>query len=783
MFKINPESAILPRLRDPGLIRSAVVIGAGSMGSGIAAHLANAGVAVLLLDRPGNGAARNALAQAGIARQLAAGGFMHPLLAADVEVGNVEDDMPRAAKADWIVEAVFEDPKIKRDLYARIDAVRAPGSIVSSNTSTIPLSVLLDGMSDRFAADFVVTHFFNPPRMMDLLEIVTTPRTDPAVATRIGRIGREVLGKTVIECRDTPGFIANRIGNFWMSVAVLEAKRLGLTVEEADAIMSRPFGIPRTGIFGLMDFVGLNLIPLVWGSFMQILPKDDLHRQFDITVDPFLAAMLDKGLTGRFGPGGFYRRKDAAGQRVDEVIDFTSAEYRPRTAPGLASLQAADLRTLLQGDDRGSVYAWSVFSTLIRYTARIAPSIAPDVAAIDTAMRLGYNWRLGPFGLADQIGADWIVARLETEGHDIPPLLRDAAKAGGFYPAPDQMLATDGAILTESAAGVTMTAAALRRARGPVSGNAAASVLDMGHGVALLEIHTKMNAIDLDVVAVIEALPELVARNFHALVIGSDTARAFSAGARLDVFVDHVTRRDWSGLDAFVARGQRAWSGLKYAPFPVVAAVSGLALGGGAELMLHADRVLAQAEARIGLPERKVGIIPGWGGVTQLLLRAQEENGDPMAAGIRAFNVIFGAEVAGSADLARQAGFLRATDRVILQHAALLQTARTLALDMAAGYRVADPALLLAAGAALKNEARVAVLALMAGGGGLTDTDAGIAEVLAHVLAGGDAVSGATLTEADFHRLERDAIQELARHPMSQARLRHMLEFNRALAN
>ncbi|GGH62958.1 3-hydroxyacyl-CoA dehydrogenase [Frigidibacter albus] len=783
MFEGKTEGAILPRLRDPGLIRSAVVIGAGSMGSGIAAHLANAGVPVLLLDRPGDGEARNAPAQAGITRQLAGGGFMHARLASLVEVGNVEDDLPRAAEADWIVEAVFEDPAIKRDLYARIDAVRAPGSIVSSNTSTIPLSVLLEGMSDRFAADFVVTHFFNPPRVMELLEIVTTPRTDPAVARRIGRIGREVLGKTVVECRDTPGFIANRIGNFWMSVAVLEARRLGLSVEEADAIMSRPFGIPRTGIFGLMDFVGLNLVPLVWGSFMRILPEDDLHRQFDITVDPFLAYMLEKGLTGRFGPGGFYRRKDASGQRVDEVIDFTSAEYRLRAEPALASLEAGDLRTLMQGDDRGSAYAWSVFSALIRYAAQIAPAIAPDVAAIDTTMRLGYNWQLGPFTLADRIGADWIVARLESEGHDIPPLLRSAAKAGGFYPAPDRLLSTDGATTGNNAAAVAMSAAALRRARGPVSGNAAASVLDMGHGVALLEIHTKMNAVDLDVVEVIEALPGLVARNFQALVIGSDNARAFSAGARLDVFVDHVAGQDWPGLDAFVARGQRAWSGLKYAPFPVVAAVGGLALGGGAELMLHADRVLAHAEARIGLPERKVGIIPGWGGVTQLLLRAQEELGDPVAAGMRAFNVIFAAEVAASADLARQAGFLRADDRVVLQQAGLLQAARTLALAMTAGYRAAAPAQLLAAGAALKESARSMVQARLSGGGGPTDTDAGIAEVLAHVLAGGDAAAGTSLAETDFYRLERDAIQELARRPTSQARLVHMLKNNRSLAN
>jgi 3-hydroxyacyl-CoA dehydrogenase len=774
--------AVLPRLYDKSLVTRAAVIGAGSMGSGIAAHLANAGVPVLLLDRPGEDLDRNAPARSGVERQLAAGGFMHPALAALVDIGNVEDDLHRIAEADWIVEAVFEDAEIKRDLYARIDRIRKPGAIVSSNTSTIPLSVLLDGMGEGFAADFVVTHFFNPPRVMQLLEIVTTQATDPQTALRIGRIGREVLGKTVVECRDTPGFIANRIGNFWMSVAVLEAMRLGLTVEEADAVMSRPFGIPRTGIFGLMDFVGLNLIPLVWGSFMRILPAGDLHRRFDITTDPFLAAMLDRGLTGRFGPGGFYRRKDATGNHVDEVIDFSNGQYRPRASVALDSVAAADLRGVMEGHDRGATYAWSVFSALIRYAAEIAPEIASDVAAVDTTMRLGYNWREGPFAIADRIGARWIAEKLAAEGQEVPPLLRIAAEAGGFYPAPGKALATDGRVISDNAAGATLTAAALRKAQMPVSGNAAASVLDMGDGIALLEIHTKMNAVDLDVVAVVETIPDLVARDFRALVIGSDNARAFSAGARLDVFVDHVVRQDWAGLTAFVARGQLAWSGLKYAPFPVVAAVAGLALGGGAELMLHSDRILAHGEARIGLPERKVGIIPGWGGVTQMLLRAQSAIPDPVAAGLHAFEVIVCAESSVSADAAREAGFLRPEDRILLSQAHLLQAAREIASGLAGAYQPPSRATLLAGGPVLRD-AIVSRIAALRATAGFSETDAAICTALAHILAGGDAAEGARLSEADFYQLERAAILGLAQRPESQARLAYMLAHNRPLAN
>lgn len=781
MLEGKNNSAILPRLRDPQLLKRAVVIGAGSMGSGIAAHLANAGIPVLLLDRPSGEGGRNAAAEAGVQRQLTSGGFMHPDLAALVETGNVDDDLPRVAEADWIVEAVFEDPEIKRDLYKRIDALRAPGSIVSSNTSTIPLSVLLEGMSDGFAGDFVVTHFFNPPRIMQLLEIVTTPLTDPSAATRIGRIGREVLGKTVVECRDTPGFIANRVGNFWMSVAVLEAMRLGLTVEEADAVMSRPFGIPRTGIFGLFDFVGLNLVPLVWGSFMRILPKDDMHHRFDITGNPFLADMLARGLTGRFGPGGFYRRKDEAGNRVDQVIDLLTGEYRPRAQPAVASLRAPDLRSLMEADDRGAAYAWSVYSALIRYASLIAPEIASDVAAVDTTMRLGYNWREGPFALADRIGLDWIIARLEADGHEVPVLLRRAAEAGGFYPSPGAFLATDGGVVAPAVSDGPLTVAALRKARSPVRENAGAALLDMGRGVALLEIHTKMNAIDLDVVELVEALPALVERDFQALVIGSDNARAFSAGARLDVFVDHVGRQDWAGLDAFVARGQQAWSGLKYAPFPVVSAVVGLALGGGCELMLHSDRIVAHAEARIGLPERSVGIIPGWGGVTQMLLRAQEQLADPTEAGLRAFEVISGAGVTGSVDLARQENFLRETDCILLSQAHLLQVARDHAAQLVQAYRAPEPARLLVAGSVLEAAVRDRFDRFRAAG--FSDTDLGICEVLAHVLAGGKAAPGDRLSEEDFHRLERMAIQELARRPTSQERLMHMLAHNKPLAN
>jgi len=319
-------------------LRRAAVIGAGSMGSGIAAHLANAGIPVLLLDIVPEGALdRDRLAKAGIERQLATGGFMHAGRAELVKAGNVEDHLDLIADADWIVEAVFEDLEVKRALYRRIEQIRRDDSIVSSNTSTIPLAQLIDGQTARFAGDFVITHFFNPPRQMQLVELVRGEHTRPEIIERAWAMVEQGLGKTVILCHDTPGFIANRVGNYWMSVATLEAKRQGLTVEEADTVMSTPFGIPRTGIFGLFDYVGINLVPLVWGSFMKTLAADDAHRAHDLTAEPLFTQMLAQGLTGRAGPGGFYRRKGPDGAKVDDVLDLETGLYRARRPAAVRS--------------------------------------------------------------------------------------------------------------------------------------------------------------------------------------------------------------------------------------------------------------------------------------------------------------------------------------------------------------------------------------------------------------------------------------------------------------
>ena len=765
-------------------LKHAAVIGAGSMGSGIAAHLANAGIEVDLLDVvPEADEDRDKLAKAGIERQLKSGGFMHPDLTARIRPGNVEDNFDRIAEADWIIEAVFEDLQIKRDLYRRVETARKEGSIVSSNTSTIPLKDLTKERGERFARDFVVTHFFNPPRIMKLLEIVSNDQTDPGVVARVGRIADHLLGKSNIMCFDTPGFIANRVGNYWMSVASMEAFRLDLTVEETDAVIGRPFGIPRTGIFGLFDFVGIQLVPLVWGSFMNTLPDEDDHRNFDITRDATFAAMLDKGLTGRFGPGGFYRRKNEAGERVNEVLDLDSLEYRAARSVDLPCLADwADLKKLCSHDDRGAQYAWSVLSRFVAYSAEVAGEIAENIGDIDLAMRLGYNWKKGLFALADQVGTAWIVERMDAEGRAVPALLRQAAENGGFYPAEGQMQKPGGGLQAVKPVAGVLTLASVKKGSGRIAGNGSASIWDLGDGVAGFEIHTKMNACDEDVVAMAGQAVDVVNSDFRGLVIGSDNPRTFSAGARLDVFVRLCEAGDWEGLDDFVATGQRAFHNLKYADFPVVAAAGGLALGGGAELSMHSDHVVAHSELYAGLPERNVGILPGWGGVTQLLLRHQRRSGEAIAGAEAAFEAVISCQITGSALQARDIGLLRQSDSIVMNRDRLLSAAKFKVIELSADYRAPVRARISAGGSSL-YDVLLAFARNRMDDGEFTATDLEISRQAAGVVAGMDLPQEAGCDELAFMALERRAILALARQERTQERLRHMLATNKPLKN
>ncbi|SNT32794.1 3-hydroxyacyl-CoA dehydrogenase [Tardiphaga sp. OK246] len=784
MTKNKPISQIISyaEMNRTPLIQKAAVIGAGSMGSGIAAQFANAGIPVLLLDVVPEGASdRSALAKDGVERQLKAGGFMHSDLSNLVETGNIEDDLSRLAEADWIVEAVFEDLKVKQLLYRKVDAVRRQGSIVSSNTSTIPLSQLIEGASKAFQRDFIITHFFNPPRHMLLLELVSSPATAIDLFARAKEIGEIVLGKNTVICRDTPGFIANRIGNYWMSVAAVEAERRKLSVEEADAVMGEPFGIPRTGIFGLFDYVGINLVPLVWGSLMRTLAPEDAHRKHDITVEPLFMDLLSRGLIGRFGPGGFYRRKAADGSRIDEVLDLPSRSYRSRAKPQFdIKARGGDLRALCESEDEAGRYAWAVLSHLIHYSAEMAPEISDDVAAIDLSMRLGYNWKLGPFQLADKVGLSWLIDRFNAQGWTVPALLTRANELGGFYPG-GIPLGSDGNLYESGEEVDQLSFAAVKKAGALISGNGSASIWDLGNGVAGFEIHTKMNACDLGVVEQVEIALARIPEGFTALVIGSDNRRAFSAGAKLDVFIEHASNGNWNALEQFVARGQKAWLGLKYAPFPVIAAAGGLALGGGCELMMHSDEIVAHSELNAGFPERHVGIIPGWGGITQMLLRGYERTGKASEAAQLAFDTIARADVTSSAIIAKARGILRPKDAIAMNRDRVFTVARERAIAASRAY--APPAIVsIPTGGSEVRERLEENISILSGLEGFTETDIIIARKLAWVISGGKQSADA-LSEEELMRLELQAFMELMREPVTLARLEHMRATNKPLRN
>ncbi len=734
-------------VKESGIARAAV-IGAGAMGSGIAAQFANAGVPVDLLDIAGDGD-RDGPARAGIARQIAAGGFMDGSAAALVRPGNLDDHLDRLATADWIVEAVIEDLAIKRALFARIAAVRRPGCVVSSNTSTIPRAALVHGLPADFARDVLITHFFNPPRHMRLVELVVGPDAQH-IGARAGTAARVVLGKDVVPCRDTPGFIANRIGCFWIAAAALKAARMGLTVEEADAVHAA-LGIPRTGVFGLLDLVGLDLVPHVWGSLMATLPATDALQAHDLPGWAVIRDLLAQGRFGRKTGAGFYR-KGPDGTR--EALDLATGTYRPlapvdpQTLPG----GGRDVAALVTDSGRFGRYAAAVLSQVLAYAAEHGPDIAGDVGAVDVAMELGYSWREGPFRLAERAGLRPLAAALDT----VPPLL-SRGLAEGFY-RDGQALYTSDPGRAPAAAPAILTGAA------EVLANPAASLRDLGEGVACFRLDARMGTFSPAVLDLLEPALDLAARDFRALVLAGGDGRGFSAGADLAHFAGFLDRGDTAALDRFVARGQNLFLAMKYLSVPVVAAVHGVTLGGGCEFALHADRIIAHAEANIGLPEARLGLLPGWGGCTQLLLRHHQVGGpDPLAA---AFDALRGGLTTGSALQARAARFLRPGDGIVMHAGDLIPAAKAAALAMAKDYTPPPQAVMPTAAAT--DHAR-----LMARiDAGAAEDERGLASAIADVLCGGAA---GYLTEADMMALERRALVTLAAGPAARARIAEFL--------
>ncbi len=767
------------------------VIGAGVMGAGIAAHVTNAGVPVLLLDRvPDEGDDRDAIATGAVEKLIKAdpAPFMHKSNAGLITPGNVDDHLGQLSGCDWIIEAVAENLEIKQSLYRKIEEARKPGSIVSSNTSTIPLARLTRGLGERFARDFLIAHFFNPPRYMRLLELVTGPDTRADAAAAVREFADVRLGKGVVKCKDTPGFIANRIGIYWLQCAVIEAMDGGVSIEEADAVLGRPMGFPKTGVFGLLDLVGLDLMPHILDSLAQALPDgDDFHA---VNRDPeLIRAMIADGYTGRKGKGGFYRLKVDSGERVKEAMDLDSRAYQAAAKPKLASVAAARKggpRALLEHPDKGGRYAWRVMSRTLAYAASLVPEIADDIVAVDEAMRLGYNWKSGPFELMDKIGPAWFAERLAADGQAVPDLLA-AAGAESFYRTRAgrlQHLGVDLAYADVTRPEGVLLLTDIKAGTRPLARNWAASLWDAGDGVCCLEFHSKMNSIGPGIIAMMWKAVKIVGRDHKALVIYNEGSN-FSVGANLGLVVVPAMVRAWFLIRLLIWFGQKAFMALKYAPFPVVAAPSGLALGGGCEVLLHSDAVQAHAETYAGLVETAVGIVPAWGGCKEMLMRwdaSPDRPGGPMPPVTKVFEMLSMASVAKSAAEARDFLILRPSDGITMNRDRLLADAKARALALVDGYAPPGPREISLPGPSAKVAMDMAVRGFRLRGLA-TPHDAVVAGVLAGVLSGGDTDATETLAEDDLLALERAAIAKLVRTPATIARVKHMLKTGKPLRN
>lgn len=770
-------------------IKRVCVIGSGVMGAGIAAQVANAGVPVLLLDIvPKEGANRNAIAEGAVTRMLKTdpAPFMGKAAAKLVETGNIDDHLDRIADCDWIIEVVVERLDVKQALYAWIEEKRRDGSVVSSNTSTIPLADLVAGLPERFQRDFIITHFFNPPRYMRLLEIVAGPLSDPAAVKRVADFADVKLGKAVVDAKDSPGFIANRIGTLWMQAAVNAAFDLGLTVEEADAIGGRPMGVPKTGIFGLIDLVGLDLMPHIHASLKKSLPESDPFHA-TLTPRPLIERMIATGFTGRKGKGGFYRINREAGKRK-EALDLVSGEYRVVEQATLPTGKGAkgDLKALVTEPGKTGDYAWAVLGPTLAYSAALVGEVADDIVAIDRAMTLGYNWKSGPFAMIDALGAKWLAERYRAEGTPVPTLL-DAVGDGSFYRIEGgrrQYFGTDGAYHDVTTPAGVLLLDDIKRAAPPLFRNESAGAWDIGDGVVAFEFTTKMNAIDPLTIAAIDAVIPIVTDRFKALVIYNDGAN-FSAGANLGLAMMGASMGAYDQIADMIAGGQKSFKALKYAPFPVVAAPAGLALGGGCEIVLHADAVQAHAETYIGLVEGGVGLVPGWGGNGELLDRWQKAPGmpkGPMPAVAKTFETISTATVAKSAAEAKALMLLRATDGITMNRERLLADAKARALAMVDGYAPPEPPTYRLPGAAGRTGLNLAV-AGMHKRGLATDYDLVVGDAMATVLSGGEADLIDTVDEDALLALERTAFMDLMRRPETLKRIEHMLTTGKPLRN
>jgi len=763
------------------------------MGSRVAAHFANAGVPALLLDvvQPGS-THPNAAALAGIetASRHKPGAFFTSDTAKLITPGNFEDNLKDIAHCDWVLEAVTENLAIKRALLARAAAMRRPGTIISTNTSGIPLAAISDGFEREFRQHFLGTHFFNPPRYLHLVEMIPGAETLPELLGFVRDFSDRRLGKGVVLCKDTPNFIANRIGTFFGATIHKITVEDGYTIEEVDALTGPVIGLPNSASYRLLDIVGLDVWAMVTRNLHDLAPHDPWLDRF--VLQPFLGEMVKRGWLGEKSGRGLYKRVGNGAEKQIQAIDWRTLEYHPAERPHFPSVDAASnvedlgerLRMLLAAEDRAGAFLWKLLSELFVYSASVVPEISDRVVEIDRAMRWGYANKLGPFELWDALGFAATARRIESEQRPLPENVRSmlSCEAKSFYRPADQHgcprteyfdLVGVGYRALEPRSGIVLLQG-IKRARGVVKNNAGASLVDIGDGVLCLEFHANRNAIGADQVAMIRAAIEETTRNFEALIIANE-GENFSVGANLMLVLVALQQDGWNELDAAVSAFQQANMAIKYAPKPVVAAPFGMTLGRGCEIALHAARVQASAELYMGLVETGVGVVPSGGGCKEMLLR----EGDAR----RAFDLIGYAKVSTSAKDARRLGFLRDGDEVSMNRERLIADAKAHALLLAETYAPDMPRQDIKVGGDTAYALLKLGIYMARQGNYITEYDTVVGEKLAYVLSGGRATGEPTVSEQYLLDLEREAFLSLCGRPETQQRIEHLLKTGKALRN
>jgi 3-hydroxyacyl-CoA dehydrogenase len=795
------------------LLRKAAVLGAGTMGSRIAAHLANAGVSVLLLDLPASDGPRNAVAEKALdaLKKGKPAAFYTPSAAARIRTGNFDDDLERLADCDWIIEAVTENLEIKQQLLSRVAPHVQPHAILTTNTSGIPVASIASVLPAELGRRWFGTHFFNPPRYMRLVEVIPGPDTDPAAMAALSGFLDQNLGKEVVRARDTPNFIANRIGTFFILETLRVMEEEGLNVEEVDALTGTAIGLPRTGTFRLADMVGLDILSHVARNFAKA--KQDAGGQ--AALPQFLETMLERKWLGDKTGGGFYKKQRGAdGKDARLVLDLKTLEYQPSAKPKLPAIDMAKnvdslperLRMLLSGDqkkDKAARFHWKLLTRLWNYTADCLPEIADSAASIDAAMRAGYNWQLGPFEMWDAVGVAETVKRMQAAGERVSPVAEAmlASGAATWYSdngAASYDPATKSYQPVARAAGVARIAT-FRASNGLIRGNTGASLVDLGDGVACIELHSKKSAIGDDIMRLIPKTLEPTSdavRDFRAFVISSD-ADNFSVGANLMQLLLAAQEGEWEDVELTIRAFQRMTQSIKFCPRPVVVAPYALCLGGGTEISLHGARRQAHAELYMGLVETGVGLIPGGGGTKEFALKATDEAirafGDASRVAIstelvdtmkQAFETIAMAKVSTSAAEARTLNLLTAEDGITLNRERLLLDAKAAAEALADGgyfppvMRTDIPA----AGESVRATLKLGAY-IMQQAGYASEHDVKVAGHVAHILCGGRVAPGTRVTEQYYLDLEREAFLSLCGERKTQERIAYTLSSGKPLRN